>query len=140
MNKNMLLPDRMVRKIVAETGAVLIMQWAHNYEITKSWSVWYPAGSGRTTVLRYHLSLVVPNEELRTRYELVTAVNNLCRPPLRLVVEVIRLKQAIQAIRHNDRSFATIYRIGWSLYNADKNSFPQPGIACTLQPPVKRKG
>ena len=127
------MPDHMVRKIVAQTGAVLIIQWAYHYEITKHWSVHAYPNFVRSTSLRYHFTLVVPDEDPRTRSELITAVNNLCRPPLRLVLDVLRQKQALRALALGDNPFAAIYRIGWPLYNADKKKFPQPGIACKLR-------
>jgi len=129
MIKNFLLNKTLVKKIAASTNAVLILQWGFYHSLTKTWNATDRARCTHTSEYRYHIVLVVHDNEERSSIELMNQVTQLCKTQCAVIAHTYRKKEALKKLKTDSAHIGTVYRLGHCLFNADKKAFPQPGYA-----------
>ena len=129
MTKSFLLDKTLVQKIARATNALLILQWAHDNTLSKQWIATDPNRCGSTHGLQYWIMIVVKDDQPCSSIELMNMAGRICKGHCALSVSIFRKKDALRKLKNNRGDFATVYRLGYTLYNADKKSFPRPGYA-----------
>jgi len=140
MAQNFLLNKSLVQKIARSTNALLILQWAHDDTLSKHWNATDPDRSKITHRLQYWIMVVVKDDEPRSSIELMHDARKTCQGNSSIAVHILRKREALRKMKNKNGDFATVYRLGYSLYNTDTMAFPQPGYArnSKKQIPAKR--
>jgi hypothetical protein len=130
MDTNVILDKSMVEKIVAATGAILVMQWTYRETRTHEWNPLKAEPWEQSHERNYHLIVAVPTSNECIERELQNTIVRLQPVGVQFIVQIWRQETIHRALKTGRNYFALAYRLGYPLYNGAPDLFPHPGAVC----------